>query len=327
MRVVIVGGAGFIGHNLAFFLKINNHDVMCLDSLAVNNLVHSASNGNFRYVNFIQERLELLAKNHIPLMVADARDYHEMSRDISSFKPDVIIHLAAVAHIDRSNKDPHTTFDHSLRTLENSLDVAKALGCKLMYFSSSTVYGNFSKDEIDEDEPLKPYGIYGNLKMAAERMCVAYNQIYDMPVCIIRPQALYGPRCVSGRVTQAFIERAMAGLPLVINGTGEEKHDFTFIDDLSRGIGLVIASDWQGLKVYNLTGESATSVLDLARIVTAKFPADIVFDGLDSDKPKRGTMSCARIRVDTGYQPEWNTKKGMAEYMIWYEQRSPAPRA
>lgn len=319
MRVFCVGGAGFIGHNLAFFLKINGHEVMCLDSLVVNNLVHSAAHGNFRYVNFIQERLQILAENHIPLIVADARDYHEMSRAIGAFKPDVIIHLAAIAHIDRSNKDPHTTFDHSLRTLENSLDVARALSSKLMYFSSSTVYGNFSQDGIDEDEPLKPYGIYGNLKAAGERMCIAYNQVYGMPVCIIRPQALYGPRCVSGRVTQVLIEQAKAGKLLTINGSGEERHDFTFIDDLSTGIDLIVKSDWHGLKIYNLTGESATSVINLAKIVVERYPAEIIYTGSDSDKPKRGTMSCARLREDTGYKPAWNIRDGMRETMRWYD--------
>ena len=318
-RVAIVGGAGFVGHNLAFFLKINGHEVMCLDSLVVNNLVHSASNGNSKYVGFIQDRLEILARNEIPLIVADARDYHEMSRDIGRFKPDVIIHLAAVAHIDRSNKDPHTTFDHSLRTLENSLDVARAIDAKIIYFSSSTVYGDFSAPRIAEDEPLKPQGIYGNLKLAAERMCMAYNQVYDMPVCIVRPQALYGPRCVSGRVTQKFIEQAIAKEPLIINGTGKERHDFTFIDDLSDGVGRIVKSDWKGLKIYNLTGEADTSLSELAEIVARRYPTKIEYGEPDTDKPARGTMICDRIRADLGYEPKWNIQRGMAAYMDFYD--------
>ena len=85
-----------------------------------------------------------------------------------SIKPDIIIHLAAVSHANRSNKDPHTTFDHSLRTLENTLDYAKSFKTHVIFMSSSMVYGDFDGKEVDENTHCKPIGIYGTLKYAGE---------------------------------------------------------------------------------------------------------------------------------------------------------------
>lgn len=319
MRYALIGGAGFIGHNLALSLKAKNHDVACFDSLMVNNLLTEQKD---EHVPFLDERMRLLDHAGIPLLRVDARDYDVMSRTLAHFKPDVIVHLAAIAHITVANKDPYTTFDNSLRTLENSLDIARALDCGILYFSSSTVYGDFSQPTVDEDEPQTPVGIYGNLKMAGERMVIAYNQTYGLPATIIRPQALYGPRCVSGRVTQIFAENAFMGKPIEIHGDGTEKHDFTYIADLIQGLELcLIKQDWEPgmFETFNLTGECATSLTDLAKIVTDRFPTEVVYKDKDPDKPSRGTMSCNRIWEKLGYAPQYDIERGMNEYMDWYD--------
>jgi len=128
--IALVGGAGFIGHNLALELKALGAEAHVIDGLQVNNLGAFTSGvtpnpNNNLYVGFINLRLEALRRARIPLHIIDARDYHILSSCISSIKPDVIIHLAAVAHANRSNKDPFSTFDHSMRTLENALDSVK----------------------------------------------------------------------------------------------------------------------------------------------------------------------------------------------------------
>src|SRR5205823_1473175 len=97
-----------------------------------------------------------------------------------------------------------------------------------IFFSSSMVYGNFQQDRVDEDHPLNPIGIYGALKLAGEKIVIAYQQVFDLPYTIIRPSALYGPRCVSKRVTQTLMENAVAGKPLRIDGDGSNRLDFTY---------------------------------------------------------------------------------------------------
>ena len=119
-----------------------------------------------------------------------------------------------------------TTFDHTLRTLENSLDIAKSLDIHLIYFSSSMAYGNFNGKSVNEETPCNPVGIYGTLKYAGELIVKAYHEVFGLPYTVIRPSALYGERCVSRRVGQIFIEQAVQGRDITINGSGEEKLDF-----------------------------------------------------------------------------------------------------
>src|SRR5262249_31785189 len=158
------------------------------------------------------------------------------------------------AHAGRSNKDPFSTFDHSLRTLENALDVARGIGTKrFVFLSSSMVYGNFMSESVDEEHPLNPIGIYGALKLSGEKIVIAYQQVFGLPYTIIRPSALYGARCVSRRVGQVYIETALAGGTLRIDGDGAERIDFAYIDDLVAGISGAIESPEAENQIFNLT--------------------------------------------------------------------------
>jgi nucleoside-diphosphate-sugar epimerase len=314
MRIAIIGGAGWIGHHLALRLKAHGQDVLCVDSLSVNNLNVL---GDALHRDMAEQRLVMLKHAGVPLFIEDATDYQALSHMVAPWKPDVIVHLGAVAHINRANDNPVNCFNNSLRTLLNSLDVARAIECRVVYFSSSTVYGNFSKPIIDETEELTPFGIYGNMKLAGERMCRGYNDAYGVPITIVRPQALYGARCVSGRVTQVFIERAMAGEPLIIQGDGTEKHDFTYIGDLLAGMDCVLRESNESLRIFNITGENATSLSRLAEIVTARYPVEVKFGPKDPDRPKRGTMSVKKIR-EIGFRPKFDIETGMNLYMESY---------
>ena len=194
-KILLVGGCGFIGHNLALHLSEIGHSPVIVDSLSVNN-IYSLDNNEILnqklYKSILENRMKLLKEKEIDLIIQDARNYNSISTLYSQIKPDVIIHLAAVSHANRSNKDPHTTFDHSLRTLENTLDYAKSEKTHVIYMSSSMVYGNFDKQGVDEEISCKPIGIYGTLKYAGELMVKSYNQVFDLPYTIIRPSALYG---------------------------------------------------------------------------------------------------------------------------------------
>ena len=195
-KICIVGGAGFIGHNLALQLRSIGHEVTCVDSLMVNNLISVIGNyDNLRFKTLnkkiINSRLDLLEKNDIELKILDARDYHVVAKLIDNLKPDIVVHLAAVSHSNRSNKDPFNTFDHSFRTLENVLDASRDKIERLIYFSSSMVYGDFTKNEVEETDHCDPIGIYGTLKYCGEKIIKAYNQVFNLPYTIIRPSALY----------------------------------------------------------------------------------------------------------------------------------------
>jgi nucleoside-diphosphate-sugar epimerase len=242
-RITLIGGAGFIGHNLALELKRRGADVSIVDGLQVNNLLslhgeQQAPAERDLHLRIINQRLDMMRAAGIPLYVEDARDYQRLSLVLGRLQPQVIVLLAAVAHASRSNKDPFHTFDHSFRTLENGLDIARAESGSVeqfIYFSSSMVYGNFDGIAVTEDAPCNPIGIYGALKFGGEKLVIAYNQVFQLPFTIIRPSALYGERCVSQRVGQVFIENAIQGRDIVIKGDGTESLDFTYIGDLVDG--------------------------------------------------------------------------------------------
>lgn len=324
-RIALIGGAGFIGHNLALRLRELGAEPHVVDSLQVNNLgafTHGTDqNPNAKlYVSFINERLELLRNSDIPLHVVDARDYHLLSPHLNSIEPDVVVHLAAVAHANRANKDPYHTFDHSMRTLENALDSIREKKPHFIFFSSSMVYGNFEGAAVTEDRRCEPLGVYGAVKYSGEAIVTAYHQVFDVPYTIIRPSALYGERCVSRRVGQAFIENAIRGNNLTINGDGTDGLDFTYIGDLVQGLVLCMSKEEAKNEVFNLTYGSGREINDMAKLVQEAFPGiDVEYQQRDNLMPERGTLSIAKARDLLGYEPAYPLEEGYVNYIRWYQ--------
>ena len=328
-RITIIGGAGFIGHHLALALAQRGAVVSIVDSLQVNNLLSFASNDvphRDLYLRMLNQRLDLLRDAGVPLHPLDARDYHILSRVIDQLKPQVIIHLAAVAHAGRSNKDPYSTFDHSLRTLENALDCARGTVEQFIFLSSSMVYGNFLTEQVDEDHPLNPIGIYGALKVAGEKLVIAYHQVFELPYTIIRPSALYGPRCVSRRVGQIFVESALNGSALRVTGDGSERLDFTYIEDFVDGVCLAIQHSAARNHIFNMTYGAACSIQELVGVIQRHFPR-VTVESVERDQlmPFRGTLSINKAVQQLGYAPQHALESGVAKYIEWYRELLGAP--
>lgn len=326
--VVLVGGAGFIGHHLALSLKKQGAWVEIIDGLQVNNLCAFLNSSieipnREKYVRILNERLDLLMRAGIPVHVQDARDYHKMTILIDKIKPQIIVHLAAISHAGKSNKDPFSTFDHNLRTLENTLDVAKNKVEHFVFFSSSMVYGNFPDGLASEETPCNPIGIYGALKLAGEKMVIAYNQVFDLPYTIIRPSALYGERCVSRRVGQIFIENALDGQEITVGGKGTDALDFTYVEDLVGGVINVLENENSRGQILNLTYGKSRSLNEMIEILGAHFPGiKINYQPKDSLMPDRGTLCIDKARSLINYNPKNPLEKGYVKYIEWYKKSS-----
>ena len=322
-KILLVGGCGFIGHNLAIHLKKMGANPTIVDSLAVNNILSFADNdikNKKLYSSILNNRIELLNSNKIKLIIQDARDYHAVSKIYQDINPDIIIHLAAVSHANKSNKDPHSTFDHSFRTLENTLDYAKINKTHTIYMSSSMVYGNFDSEDVKEDRVCKPIGIYGTLKYSGELLVKAYSDVFDLPYTIIRPSALYGERCVSRRVGQIFIENAIQDLDVTINGNGEEKLDFTYIEDLIEGIGLCCKNKNATNQIFNLTYGKSKKINELTEVLKKEFPKiKIFYKEKEKFMPERGTLDISKAKKLIGYNPINPIDTGYIKYISWYK--------
>jgi nucleoside-diphosphate-sugar epimerase len=323
-RIVLVGGGGFIGHNLALELKRRGAEVSIIDGLNINNFLsfRAAKNKDYKfYLKILHQRMDMLEEAGIPLYIQDARDYFSLTNLIVKLMPQTLVQLAAVAHANISNKDPYSTFDHSFRTLENALDVARDNIEHFVYFSSSMVYGNFVDGSVTERTHCEPLGIYGALKLGGEKLVIAYNQAFDLPYTIVRPSALYGERCVSRRVVQVFIENAARGSDISVTGDGSDRLDFTYIDDLVSGLICVVENEASRNQIFNLTYGESRSIGELASIVAKHFPG-IKLNYVPKDKltPDRGTLSVEKARTMIGYRPQFPLEKGVDRYVEWYKE-------
>jgi nucleoside-diphosphate-sugar epimerase len=322
-KITILGGAGFIGHNLAIRLKSIGYQCQIIDSLTVNNLKakkHTNVRNKTLFKKVLNERFKLLNRSKIKTIQNDLKLNGEFTKKIIKFKPNIIIHLAAVSHANISNIDPEYTFDNSLITLMNTLKITKKIKSHLIFFSSSMVYGNFNGKKVDENTKCNPIGIYGNLKLAGEMMVKSYSHVFQFPYTIIRPSALYGERCVSRRVGQIFIENALQGLDLEINGDGEEKLDFTYIQDLIHGIERVILSKKSKNQIFNLTYGQGRTMADMIKIIKKNFPnIKVRFKKRDKLVPKRGGLNINKAKKLIGYKPKFSIEKGYQKYIDWYK--------
>jgi nucleoside-diphosphate-sugar epimerase len=329
-RISLIGGAGFIGHHTALALANTGAEIQVVDSLQVNNLlaVQSQYEDPHRrdlYTRMIEDRLRLLRDLEVDLLVEDARDYARMNVVLNQFQPDAVILLAAVAHAGRSNKDPYHTFDHSFRTLENLLDVTRSRPeTHFVYFSSSMVYGNFDSGSVDEETPCNPIGIYGALKLGGEKLVIAYHQVFDLPYTIIRPSALYGPRCISRRVIQVFVESALTGKPLLVDGDGSSAIDFTYIDDLVAGVQLALTRYEAKNQTFNMTHGAAAPVSEVVDLLAREFPnLEVKYQEQDALTPERGTLDISKARDLLGYDPHISVREGVPRYIDWYQSLKP----
>ena len=219
---------------------------------------------------------------------------------------------------------PGFCFDLQLITLRNVLEYTRlfpGVVNQVMFLSSSTVYGDFETPTVDENVRPKPYGIYANAKYMGERLIRTYNDQYGLGVTIVRPSALYGERCISRRVSQAFIENALMGKPLLLEGGGDGRLDFTYIDDLIDGmIRAMAAHEGPGSSnTFNLTFGNARTILELADIVKSVVPKAILEERpRDKIKPVRGTLSTKRAEEFLGFKAQWPLETGYKRYCEWY---------
>jgi nucleoside-diphosphate-sugar epimerase len=332
-RVLLVGGAGFIGHNLSIGLRAAGVETMVMDNLMINSIVdsvfgrHDDQLQNRVYQSFLLERFGLMRDAGVTLKNGDGRNSTDVMRQFGEFQPTHVVHLAAIASAVEAKKDPGLCFDLQLVTLRNVLEACR-MGIApvetTLLLSSSTVYGDFETPEVDENTRPRPRGIYANTKYMAERLARTYNYQHGLGTSIIRPSALYGERCVSRRVSQVFIENAMRGLPLLLEGGGDGMLDFTYIDDLIQGIirALALHPGKGYSQTFNITRGHARTIADLASIVRQVVPDLTVEDRpRANDKPIRGTLSVERAKEQLGFEPEWSLEDGYLQYCRWYQDR------
>lgn len=328
-RILITGGCGFIGHHVAKAFREARAQVTVVDNLMHNNLGDFYSDDRDlpaftrdAYVRFLTERIDILKRGGCIIRNVDSEDHPALERVFDQFRPTRVFHMAAVSNATVSNALPDLAFGTSLITLKNALEcVRKRVDeiAQFIWLSSSMVYGDFPPEGVTEESPLRPKGVYAALKLAGESLIVAYQQIYNVPYTIVRPSALYGPRCVSRRVTSIFVENAIAGVPLRVEGDGEEKLDFTSINDLVQGLFRVAIRREALNETFNITYGEERSINQLIEILQQLFPG-LTVERIprDTKRPLRGTLRNDKARRLLGYESEYPLERGIPELAQWY---------
>lgn len=329
-RILLVGGAGFIGHNLGLELARMGADVMIADNLMINSLIENCFKSSQdttqrqAYQDFLLSRFSMLRDAGVHLRNCDARILTDLARIFEEYEPTKIVHLAAIASAVDAKAEPGLCFDLQLITLRNMLELVRPRVDRInqvMFMSSSTVYGDFEGDTVDETTFPRPEGIYANTKFMGERLVRTYRSQYDLGTTVIRPSALYGERCISQRVSQKFVENALTGKPLLLEGGGDGRLDFTYIKDLVQGQvrALALHEGRHHSNTFNLTFGNARTIKELADIVESVVPGTILEERPRMvDKPVRGTLSTERAKDVLGFEPEWPLEVGYKQYCEWY---------
>ena len=310
MNILVTGGCGLIGHNVVNLLEQLGHDVSIIDNRTTYGLVPQ---DELDYL--MHERLKKVKSKSIyreDIETAVAVDYL-----VGKHQPDIVIHMASFPRQKVVNVNPAWGSRVMMEGLINVLESSKKYNVKkVLYISSSMVYGDFS-DDVTEDAVCNPIGQYGIMKLAGEHLVKDYARRGSFNYTIIRPSAVYGPLDVEDRVVAKFMLGAMRGNVLKVNGATETL-DFTYVDDAAAGIVAAALSENTTNKTYNITKSHSVSLNQAAEMIV-----DIVGTGTieiqdkDADFPSRGALSIDAARRDFGFAPNINVREGFENYYSW----------
>ena len=307
MKVVITGGAGFVGSHLAEFLLAQRHQVTCLDNLITGNsknLENIRGNENFSFIEY------------------DVTNYTDLPDSV-----DYILHFASPASpVDFDRFPIQIMKAGGLGTL-NALGLAKAKNAKFLLASSSEVYGDALINPQKEDywgnvNPIGPRGVYDEAKRFAEALTMAYHRQHGIDTRIARIFNTYGSRMRQddGRVIPNFITQALKNEPLTVFGDGSQTRSFCYVSDLVTAIHKLMLSDV--IEPVNLGNPHEMTIRELAEkiISITGSSSTITYRPLPQDDPKTRRPDITRAQDLLGWQPQISLEKGLQMTIEWFKE-------
>ncbi|KUF10269.1 dTDP-glucose 4,6-dehydratase [Pseudoponticoccus marisrubri] len=334
MKLLVTGGAGFIGSAVVRLAVARGHEVVNLDALTyaacLNNVASVADNPLYTFEH------------------ADIRDRAALDRILGQHRPDVILHLAAESHVDRSIDGPGTFIDTNVTGTYTLLEAARAYWVtegrperfRFHHVSTDEVFGSLPADpavKFTEDTPYDPRSPYSASKASSDHLVRAWHETYGLPVVLTNCSNNYGPYHFPEKLIPVVILNALAGKPLPIYGQGENIRDWLYVEDHADAL-LLVAAQGQVGRSYNIGGENERSNLDLVRTLCgildrlaprAEGPyADLIT--FVTDRPghdARYAIDPTRIRTELGWRPSVTVEEGLERTARWYLDNAPWWRA
>jgi len=297
--VLVTGGAGFIGSNLARYLLAKNYKVRVLDNLSTGKLENIK-----RFISDIE------------FVEGDVCD-RERAKDIAE-GAEFVFHLAALPSVPRSIEDPFTTNRVNVEGTLNLLLAAKKSGVKrFIYASSSSVYGKTGATEKHEDMPVHPASPYALSKYAGERYCQIFFEIYGLETVCLRYFNVFGPNQDASSqyaaVIPRFIEQIKSDEPITIFGDGNQSRDFTYVQNVVEAN--ILAATVPGIagEVFNIACGRRTTVKELANMLMKEIGANVEIMFIEERKGdiKHSQASIRKAREYLNYRPKYSLEEGI----------------
>ena len=308
MRILITGGAGFIGSHYARMLAAGTltgaSEIIVLDKLT-----YSGSRAN----------LEEIGNSNFQFILGDICDESLVGRATKNI--DAIVNFAAESHVDRSIDSSKNFFETNLLGTHTLLDAAKRNEvATFIQISTDEVYGSIKSGSWDEEQPLMPNSPYAASKASADLLARSFHQTYGMDIRVTRCSNNYGPNQFPEKVIPLFITNLLTQKRIPLYGDGSNIRDWLHVSDHCRGINLVLQKGIAG-EIYNIGGGREISNVELARFILGVM--NIEESAIEKTKDRLGhdfrySLNFEKISTKLGYKPEISFEQGIKETIEWY---------
>jgi len=322
MKLLVTGGAGFIGSAVVRQAIGRGHHVVNLDALT--------------YAACLDNVASVAGSNAYAFVHADIRDRSALDQALADYTPDAIMHLAAESHVDRSIDGPAAFIDTNVTGTYTLLEAARAYwtargrpdGFRFHHISTDEVFGSLGPTgQFTEDTPYDPRSPYSASKAASDHLVRAWHETYGLPILLTNCSNNYGPFHFPEKLIPVVILNALAGKPIPVYGQGTNVRDWLYVEDHADALLTVIEKGQVG-RSYNIGGENEVANIDIVRkicaLMDARRPAGAPHDRLITfvtDRPGhdfRYAIDPTRIRTELGWRPSVTLDEGLARTVDWY---------
>ena len=313
MKILVTGGAGFIGGNFVHHMvnKYPDYEIVNLDLLTYA--------GNLETLKPVED------KPNYKFVKGDIADREFIMDLFEKEKFDIVVNFAAESHVDRSIEDPSIFVKTNVEGTVVLLDAAKKYGVKRYHqVSTDEVYGDLPLDRPDlfftEETPIHTSSPYSSSKAGADLLVLAYYRTYGLPVTISRCSNNYGPYHFPEKLIPLMIANALADKPLPVYGEGLNVRDWLYVEDHCKAIDLIIHNGRVG-EVYNVGGHNEKSNLDVVKIILKALGKSEDLITFVKDRPghdRRYAIDPAKIHNELGWLPQTKFEDGIAKTIEWY---------
>ncbi len=327
---LITAGLGFIGSHIARRLLADNLVDTCI---LLDNFSTYVSPVKNSIVDYRRHRLFGI-EDRVRVERCQTQYMSSIFHLLHKYRPTYIFHLAALPLATIDNLTSDETMEGTVISTANLLEACNLLKEQIgyrperfVYASSSMVYGDFRYTPADEGHPLQPRNIYGTMKLAGESVTLGLAKTFKIDAACIRPSAVYGPTDMNRRVSQIFLENAMHGRKMIVDGA-DEALDFTFVEDTAMGFVLAATKPEAVGEVFNITAGQAFTLIEYIEILKDHFP-NVSYEVRERDhsRPKRGTLSVEKAERLLGYHPAYTLRQGIDKYVAFVKKYGEYPSA